>query len=39
MPIFFSLMVLGAIGIVYLAYKDVETAPWNRKRNKPASKS
>jgi hypothetical protein len=28
MPIFFLMMVLGAVGIVYIAFKDVDNPPW-----------
>ncbi len=34
MPIFFTMMVVGAAGIVYLCYKDVPGAPWNKRKNK-----
>ena len=30
MPIFFTMMILGACGIVFLAFRDVESAPWNK---------
>jgi len=34
MPIFFLMMVVGGLGIVYLAFKDVESAPWNKWMNR-----
>jgi len=35
MPIFFLMMILGAAGIVFLAYRDVESAPWNKWLKSP----
>src|SRR4051812_19530162 len=32
MFIFFLMMVAGMVGILWLVYRDVETAPWNRKK-------
>jgi len=47
MPIFFSMMVLCAVGIVYIAFKDVDNPPWkalatmigNMGKSKEAPKS
>jgi hypothetical protein len=30
MAIFFLMMLAGMMGIMYLVYKDVPTAPWNK---------
>jgi len=34
MPIFFLMMMTGAAGIVYICFKDVPGAPWNKWRKK-----
>ena len=34
MVIFFLMMLLGMAGILYLVYKDVPSAPWNKGKEK-----
>jgi hypothetical protein len=34
MPIFFTMMMIGAVAIIYLCFKDVPGAPWNKRKNK-----